>query len=254
MEFINDTNFLDQHFLVDKEYIDRFIGICNLNKNDVVLEIGPGSGILTSIIAEKVKKLYVIEKDKRLIPNLKSIKNIDIINDDALKFEWPKVNKIITSLPYSIIEPFIYKLVKTKFEHVYMIMGKHYVDSVINNKINNLALITNVFYDVKKYFDIPAAAFKPSPRVISSAFELTPKIKCNTLELILRNLYILDDKKTKNALIEGMIIAYNLTKREAKSVVSSLEISDEILNREFKNLSNKEIGIVYSKLDSYVNK
>lgn len=252
MKFINDTNYLDQHFLVDKEYINKFISICNLNKNDIVLEIGPGNGVLTSIIAKKVKTMYVIEKDKRLISNLKNIKNINIICDDALKCDWPKVNKIITSLPYSIIEPFIYKLINAKIDKVYMIMGKHYVDSVIENKISNLALMTNVFYDLKKYFDLPPEAFNPSPRVLSTAFELTPKKEYSTLELILRKLYNLDDKKTKNALIEGIIEVCGHTKKEAKRIISLLGISEVILNKLFKNLSNDEIAVVYNGIKNYV--
>ena len=132
MEFNNNTEYLDQHFLINEDIINKFIDICNLFKEDIVLEIGPGKGVLTKIISSKVKKLYVIEKDIRLKKYLDKIDNIEVIYDSCLDVDFPKVDKIITSLPYSIIEPFIYKLINTDFKELYMIIGKSYVDNVLN--------------------------------------------------------------------------------------------------------------------------
>ena len=87
MNFKNNTDNLDQHFLVSEKVINKFIEISNLTKNDICLEIGPGKGILTKIIAPKVKKLTVIEKDERLEEYLKEIPNINIIIGDAIKEE-----------------------------------------------------------------------------------------------------------------------------------------------------------------------
>ena len=120
--FKNNPDELDQHFLIDKDVINNFIKVCNLSKDDVVLEIGPGNGTLTKLIAPKVKKLYVIEKDIRLKKYLDKIDNIEVIYDSCLDVDFPKVDKIITSLPYSIIEPFIYKLINTDFKELYMII------------------------------------------------------------------------------------------------------------------------------------
>ena len=112
--FKNNPDELDQHFLIDKDVINSFIKVCNLSKDDVVLEIGPGDGTLTKLIAPKVKKMYVIEKDIRLKPYLDKIKNIDVTYGSCLNVPFPKVDKIITSLPYSIIEPFIYNKLEKK--------------------------------------------------------------------------------------------------------------------------------------------
>ena len=59
MNFLNDSDLLDQHFLINEKYIKDFIKICNLQKDDIVLEVGPGVGTLTKLIAPKVKKMYV---------------------------------------------------------------------------------------------------------------------------------------------------------------------------------------------------
>ena len=170
--FVNNPNELDQHFLIDKDIINSFINICNLSEDDIVLEIGPGIGTLTKLIAPKVKKLYVIEKDIRLKPYLDKIDNIQVMYDSCLNVNFPKVDKIITSLPYSIIEPFIYKIINEDFKELYMIMGKKYCDNVLGNKITNLSLLTNIYFKITKYFDIMPDSFNPKPRVVSSIIKL----------------------------------------------------------------------------------
>ena len=65
MNFKNNTDNLDQHFLVSETVINKFIEISNLTKNDICLEIGPGKGILTKIIAPKVKKLTVLKRNTK---------------------------------------------------------------------------------------------------------------------------------------------------------------------------------------------
>ena len=138
MNFVNDSNYFDQHFLIDNEIIMTFIKSAKLNKKDIVVEIGPGKGNISKLIANRVKKLYCIELDCRLKPYLskleKQFKNVEIIYDNALTVNLPICNKIVTSVPYSIIEPLINKLIHYHID-IYMIMGKKYVDNVINNQI-----------------------------------------------------------------------------------------------------------------------
>lgn len=246
--FKNNPDELDQHFLIDKIVINNFIKVCNLNKEDVVLEIGPGDGTLTKLIAPKVKKMYVIEKDTRLKPYLDKIKNIDVTYGSCLDVPFPKVDKIITSLPYSIIEPFIYKVIHQDFNELYMIMGKNYCDNVINNKITNLSLLTNIYFDAYKYFDIYPDSFNPKPRVVSSLVKLTFKDKLNEKDMIFRNIYNLNDKLVKNALMESLIKVKGLTKRESKEYIGKLNLNAEILNKKFCMISNEELKKLYDKL------
>ena len=248
MNFKNNTDNLDQHFLVSETVINKFIEISNLTKNDICLEIGPGKGILTKIIAPKVKKLTVIEKDERLEEYLKEIPNIDIIIGDAIKEPWTKVNKIITSIPYSIIEPFIKKLTKENFDELIMMMGKNYCMNAIDKKITYLSLMTNVFFNIEKIIDVPKEAFNPSPRVTSCLVRLTPKKELTKIEELFQNMYKLDHKKCKNAIIESLIIRDNLTQKEAKEIVNSLNIDENILNKPFFLIKNEELETLYNKL------
>ena len=116
MEFKNETDRFDQHFLTDQEIINTFVSEAKLTSNDIVVEIGPGKGNITRLIASKVKKMYVIEIDERLRPFLEPLaqkyKNIEFIFNNVLNTFIPECDKIITSLPYSIVEPFINQLIK----------------------------------------------------------------------------------------------------------------------------------------------
>lgn len=248
MNFKNNTDNLDQHFLVSETVINKFIEASNLTKNDICLEIGPGKGILTKIIAPKVKKLTVIEKDERLEEYLKEIPNINIIIGDAIKEPWPKVNKIITSIPYSIIEPFIKKLTKENFDELIMMIGKNYCMNAIDKKITYLSLMTNVFFNIEKIIDVPKEAFNPSPRVTSCLVRLTPKKELTKTEELFQKIYNLDHKKCKNAIIESLIIRDNLTQKEAKEIVNSLNIDETILNKPFSLIKNEELETLYNKL------
>lgn len=248
--FLNDSDHLDQHFLIDQNIIDLFIKYCNLSKKDDVVEIGPGKGTLTQIIAPKVKSLTAIELDERLKPYLGNIPNLKVMYCNVLDIEIPKCNKIITALPYSIIEPFIYKLTKTDFEELYMIMGSTYVDNVLNNEINNLSLLTNTFFDTKKLFKILPESFNPEPKTLSYAVKITPKNDFKGLNLIFKYLYELDNKKIKNSLMEALIALKSLTKKEAKGIINNLNINNEILDKCFNQISNKELKELYQNIKS----
>ncbi len=247
-KFYNDSNYLDQHFLIDTNVINKFIDICNLDKNDNVVEIGPGTGTLTKIIAPKVKQLTVIEKDIRLKEYLVQIPNISIMYESVLNIEIPKCDKIITALPYSIIEPFIHKLIKSDFKELYMIMGSNYVNNVINKKINYLSLLTNTYFNTQKYFDIEPNSFNPMPKTISSVIKLTKKTEYTKLDLIFKKLYELDNKKIKNSLMESLIQINMLTKKESKEIIYNLNIKDNILNKKFNEITNEELKDLYDIL------
>ena len=248
--FLNDTNYLDQHFLIDINIINEFIKISDIKKTDIVVEIGAGKGVITKLIAPISKKLIVIEKDKRLSEFLDNIENIKVIYDSILNINIPKCNKIITSLPYSITEPFIYKLIDSKFDKLIMICGLNYANNVINNKITKLSLLTNLFFNFKFIKDIAPSSFEPQPRVYSALVTIENK-KIDELtynEKILRYLYNYKYLKIKNALREIYIKLDSITKKEAKEKINKLNINEEILNKEFDAISNIELEYIYKLL------
>ena len=262
MEFINETDKLDQHFLIDQTIIEKFIKEARLKSSDVVVEIGPGKGNISRIIADNVKKLYLIELDHRLEKYLLPLSyekgNIEIMFDSALDTFIPICDKIITSLPYSIIEPFIYKIIKCDFKEALMITGSKFANNVLENSITKLALLTNCFFKVEKIMDILPEAFNPKPRVLSSMIRMIPikEDDLNDKMIIFRNLYFYGNKKVKNALIESFIrLNYlkniNLTQKESKKIVSNLELNDELLAKTFDTISNEELKELYDSICRY---
>ena len=123
------TKSLGQNFLKDDNVVDDIIEQCELTKDDVVIEIGPGIGVMTERIAEKAKSVIAVEIDKNLIPilteTLSEYNNIIIINEDILKINLDELKekyfpnqspKIIANLPYYITTPIIMKFLESNFD------------------------------------------------------------------------------------------------------------------------------------------
>ena len=250
--FKNDIDYLDQHFLVDEDIINKYIDFPKFNKNDVVLEIGPGKGTLTKKIAPKVRKMYAIELDKRLKNYLKAIPNLEVIWGSVLDVKIPKANKIITSLPYSIIEPFIYKMIKTDFDEMYMLMGDKFVLNVVDKEITKLSVITNSFFKTEKLLEVPPIAFDIPPRTDSYIVKMKKVAEPESKKYqIYRGLYLLDEKKIKNSLMETLIKLNKLTKREAKEIIKNMHLFERILEEKFSSLSNNDLKILDKVLENF---
>ena len=244
--FKNDYDKLDQHFLIDKNVIDKFLELANIKKTDTIVEIGAGKGVLTKYISLHCKKLYVIEIDKRLKEFLDNLDNTIVIYENVLNTKIPKCDKIITSLPYSIIEPFIKKLINTDFKEMYMLMGSNYINEVLNNNINKLSIITNSYFKLTKLYTVYPNSFDIPPKTLSYIVKLE-KINFNNLDILYKIynlLYYYQDKKIKNSLMEALIKIYNLTKKEVKNKINSLNIPINVLDNKFETLSNKDLNIL----------
>ncbi len=260
-EFVNDINYLDQHFLIDKSIINAFIDASNLRIDENVVEIGPGKGEISDTIARRVNHLTCIEIDRNLEPFINVLKdkhsNVDVIYGSALSVFIPECDKIISALPYSITEPFIEKLLRCDFKEAILIVGKRFADNVIEKKLNKLALLTNSFFRVEKIMDIAPDAFDPMPRVMSSMIRLIPikreELNLNFRKFIIRELFFYRDRKLKNNLMEALIEFVKLhdkkmTKKESKSIIEGYNLPKEMLNKRIENLSNEEYEILYNVL------
>ena len=261
MEFENDTNYLDQHFLIDKSIINRLVDEAHLSIDDEVVEIGPGKGVISDVIARRCKHLTCIEIDRNLEHFISVLKhrydNVDIIYGNALEVFIPACDKIISALPYSITEPFIEKLLRCDFKECTLIVGKKFADGVVNKDLNKLSLLTNSFFDVEKIMDIEPNAFDPAPRVMSSMIKLKKvareDLKNSFKRFVFREMFFHRDKKLKNNLMESLIEFaklhnQKLTKKESKSIVESYNLPKETLNKLMENISNDEYKLIYESL------
>ncbi len=181
---------LGQNFLIDKKILEEITNILPI-KNKNILEIGPGTGNLTSYILNKnPKKLIVVEKDKYLASNLNNnFKNqIIIINEDILKVDEKYLfeeNAIVFgNLPYNISTEILSKWILNLdnnfwFDHLILMFQKEVADRIIANfntsAYGRLSILVNWKLNIKKIFDIKPEAFSPKPKIDSTLLFFTPK-------------------------------------------------------------------------------
>ena len=181
---------LGQNFLKDDAVLQRIIESANLSKNDVVIEIGPGQGVLTELLAQKCKKVIAIELDDRLIEmlrnKLRNKENVEIIHDDILKINLPEIvishqssvtgYKVIANIPYYITAPIIRLLLETKIPPSEMIlMVQKEVAERICAKAGGMSIlaVSVQYYAQPEYlFTVPKTAFDPMPKVDSAVIRI----------------------------------------------------------------------------------
>ena len=181
---------LGQNFLIDREVLEKIVSITNIADKEV-LEIGPGSGNLTTfILKQKPKKLYVVEKDDDLAILLKEKfdTEIEIINDDILKVSENKISdqklSVFGNLPYNISTEILSRWILNLgsnfwFESLILMFQKEVADRIIsefnNSKYGRLSILSSWKLNVKKIIDIKPQSFSPRPKIDSSLLLFTPK-------------------------------------------------------------------------------
>ena len=181
---------LGQNFLIDKKILEEITNIIPI-KNKNILEIGPGTGNLTSyILNNNPKKLVVIEKDKYLASNLNNnFKNqIIIINEDILKVDekylFEEKAIVFGNLPYNISTEILNKWIQNLdnnfwIDHLILMFQKEVADRIIANfntsTYGRLSILANWKLNIKKIFDIKPEAFSPKPKIDSTLLFFTPK-------------------------------------------------------------------------------
>ena len=182
---------LGQNFLIDKNIIDIIVNKGNINQNDTILEIGPGTGNLTEkILFQKPLRLYAIEKDKFLAKKLKEKfnKKINLINDDALSVDEKifSCNSIVVfgNLPYNISTQILVKWIRLNnlnkiFKKFILMFQKEVAERIIattnNKKYGRLSILTSWKMNVKKLLEVSPGSFYPIPKVKSTVLLLEPK-------------------------------------------------------------------------------
>jgi len=188
--FIKAKKSLGQNFLIDREVLEIIVSTTDIT-NKEVLEIGPGSGNLTTyILKQKPKKLYAVEKDDDLAVLLKEKfdTEIEIINDDILNVSEDKISdqklSVFGNLPYNISTEILSKWIlniesNCWFESLVLMFQKEVADRIIsefnNSKYGRLSILSSWKLNVKKIIDIKPQSFSPRPKIDSSLLLFTPK-------------------------------------------------------------------------------
>lgn len=171
---------LGQCFISDYHLLKQEIEYANVGKNDVVLEIGPGIGNLTELLAQKAKKVIAIEKDTQFKDILsilqKKYDNIDVIYADALEAAVTNFNKIVSNLPFKIALPLIFKILEYEFEVAVLICQERLTRRICakpgQKGYSRLSVQINRISNAELLRIIHDGAFYPSPKVTSAIIKI----------------------------------------------------------------------------------
>jgi 16S rRNA (adenine1518-N6/adenine1519-N6)-dimethyltransferase len=252
--FIKPKKSLGQNFLTDRNVLEQIVSTVEI-ANKEVLEIGPGSGNLTSfILKKKPQKIYVIEKDDHLALLLKDkfSNEIKVINDDVLKISEDKISNekltVFGNLPYNISTEILSKWIinieeKFWFENLVLMFQKEVAERIIadfdTSKYGRLSILSNWKLNIKKIIDIKPQSFSPRPIIDSTLLLFTPKENffklkdAKNLEMITRVFFSQRRKMIKKP--------FNKIFKNAKEVSTKLNID---LNLRPQNLKPE----IYFKL------
>ena len=260
---------LGQNFLVDPFLTKKIISISELNDKDIILEIGPGLGALTEKMVKIVKKIYAVEIDKKLVSFLidkfSSFDNIEIINGDILKIDIPKVNKVVSNLPFTISGPIFERVFfNDKPPHGILTIEKSLADRIFfRNEYKNFSRITvsiNSFMNPIKKYKISRNSFYPQPKIALSLIDITSRNDINEFllnnknrEFYLRFLGGIMPYKNKNLVNALYLFLKNGVKLEIKkddifSILHQNNIKNDKLNSFDINNFVKICQIIYKKL------
>ena len=183
---------LGQNFLIDREVLNQIVSTTEIESKEI-LEIGPGSGNLTTyLLKQNPKKIYVVEKDDDLALLLKEKfdNEIEIINDDILKISEDKISNqklvVFGNLPYNISTEILSKWILNIssnfwFESLVLMFQKEVADRIISDfntsKYGRLSILSSWKLNIKKIMDIKPQSFSPRPKIDSSLLLFTPKEK-----------------------------------------------------------------------------
>ncbi len=189
-EGIRPLKRLGQNFLISSSVLDRIVKASELKQEDVVLEIGPGIGILTCQLAKRVKRVVAVEKDRKLIPVLEQvlekeeIKNVEIVQGDILEIKNLKLKiknyKIVSNLPYNIATEVIRKFLEIENPPKLMLLmvQKEVGQRICSSppKMQRLAVLIQAAAEVKILEIVKKKYFWPQPKVDSAILQVKPLI------------------------------------------------------------------------------
>ena len=211
-----------QHFLTDESMLQGIADAMHFTEHDRVMEIGPGQGALTQLLADAPQTYVAVEIDRDLVPLLRATyPQLQIVNDDILRVDLVellapgKAWRIFGNLPYNISSPLIAKLTEFIVAHrervadLHFMLQKEMADRLAaapgTKAWGRLSVMVQLYFDVEFICDVPPESFTPPPRVWSSVIRMIPRqqrpeVDVPTLDRLLRVAFAGRRKRLSNSL------------------------------------------------------
>lgn len=252
---------LGQNFITDGSIIEKIIEGSHTGENDLVIEIGPGIGVLTAAAAETAAKVVAIEIDSKLIPilseTLAGYDNIEVINQDVLKTDLNKIIeeqrasgqfsgkvRVIGNLPYYITTPIIMGLLESgvKTDSITIMMQKEVADRIKaspgNKTYGAISAAVQYYCSVEQIAVVPKEVFIPRPKVDSAVLNLCVREE-KPVDLIDEKLFFACIKsgfgQRRKTLLNSLTGTAGLSKEEIREVLETVGI-DHIRRAETLNM------------------
>lgn len=265
---------LGQNFITDKSIIERIVEGADIGANDLVIEIGPGIGVLTAEAAKACARVVAIEIDKKLIPilseTLQEYDNIKVINQDILKTDLNEIInaerdagsftgkvKIIGNLPYYITTPIIMGILEkgVAADSITIMMQKEVADRIKakpGGKIYGAISVAVQYYcTVEQVASVPKEVFIPRPKVDSAVLKLCIREK-RPVELIDERIFFACIKagfgQRRKTLLNSLTGVSGLSRDDMKSVLGQADI-DPV--RRAETLSIEEFAAIANEVTIY---
>ena len=242
-----------QNFLMDKNVLDKISSSICPGKNDLIIEIGPGSGNLTKRLKEYNANLVCFEIDKSLDKYLSLLEDdkTKIVYEDFMNVNLDEFVKnynyeniyVIANIPYYITTPIIEKITfsNIKVKSLLLMVQKEVADRLSstngNREYGYITVLLNAFYDINKLFNVNKNSFYPVPNVDSAIIKLDTK-ECNILNFEKFNRLIKNAFRFKRKTLKNNLIGYDL------------DLVDSLLEKYGYSLSNRAEEI---PVDVYIN-
>ncbi|MFA5133896.1 MAG: 16S rRNA (adenine(1518)-N(6)/adenine(1519)-N(6))-dimethyltransferase RsmA [Patescibacteria group bacterium] len=225
---------LGQNFLINKGIIAKVIAAAELSKNDTVLEIGPGMGVLTEELLKYSGRVIAVEKDKRLYELLqekfKDADNLELINADITDYELQIKNyKIVANIPYNITGQIFNKflLADDRPQMIIVMVQKEVGDRLLGKEKSILSLVAELYGDRKKVCDVSPGSFRPAPKVSSSVIKLTVGRRVShSMEKKVLQIAKAGFSQRRKKLISNLSTALKIDKKILQNIFLSLDLHE----------------------------
>lgn len=176
---------LGQHFLFDPSILTRIVETAGIAADDTVVEIGPGHGTLTALLARRCRRVIAIELDADLAEKLRNEArlpgNVEVVHADALDYPYEQLDPftVVANIPYYITTPIIFRLLdaKGRLRSMTLTIQKEVAERIVappgSKDYGVLSIAVQFHAESRLAFIIPRSAFKPAPKVDSAVIRLT---------------------------------------------------------------------------------